>query len=75
MMTQKLKQGDDTSVTQVLKELAGSISKALDGGADLSTEVPGLTLYRNTAPTAPNPCSYEPVGGPRVLFAMNQSYR
>ena len=44
----------------MLKELAGSISKALDGAADLSTEVPGLTLYRNTAPTAPNPCTYEP---------------
>jgi hypothetical protein len=60
MMTQKSKQSDDTSVKQVLKELAGSISKALDGAADLSTEVPGLTLYRNTAPTAPNPCTYEP---------------
>jgi hypothetical protein len=22
--------------------------------------VPGLALYRNTAPTAPNPCTYEP---------------
>jgi hypothetical protein len=60
MMNQKSKQSDDTSMTQVLKELAGSISKALDGAADLSTEVPGLTLYRNTAPTAPNPCTYEP---------------
>src|SRR5579863_1684654 len=60
MMAHKSKQGDDPSVTQVLKELAGSISKALDGAADLSTEVPGLTLYRNTAPTAPNPCTYEP---------------
>src|SRR5580698_4071747 len=26
----------------------------------LSTQVPGLTLYRSTAPTAPNPCTYEP---------------
>ena len=60
MMAQKSKQSDDTSVPQVLKKLAGSISKALDGAADLSTEVPGLTLYRNTAPTAPNPCTYEP---------------
>ena len=49
-----------SSVTQVLKELAGSISKALDGAADLSTDVPGLARYRNTAPTAPNPCTYEP---------------
>jgi hypothetical protein len=60
MMAHKSKTGDDPGVTQVLKELAGSISKALDGVADLSTEVPGLTLYRNTAPTAPNPCTYEP---------------
>src|ERR1700731_1659238 len=60
MMVHKSKQGDDPSVTQVLKELAGSISKALDGAADLSAAVPGLTLYRNTTPTAPNPCTYEP---------------
>src|SRR5712671_6833556 len=60
MMAQKAKQIDDTSVTRVLKELAGSISKILGSAADLSTKVPGLTLYRNTAPTAPNPCTYEP---------------
>jgi AraC-like DNA-binding protein len=59
-MAQKSKQSKDPRVTQLLKELAGSISKALDGAADLSTGVPGLTLYRNTAPTAPNPCTYEP---------------
>jgi AraC-like DNA-binding protein len=59
-MAQKSKQSNDLSVTQVLKELARSISKALDGAADLSTDVPGLALYRNTAPTAPNPCTYEP---------------
>src|SRR5579862_3850201 len=59
-MAQKSKQSNGPSVTQVLKELAGSISKALDGAADLSTDVPGLALYRNTAPTAPNPCTYEP---------------
>ena len=60
MMAQKAKQSNDPSVTQVLKELAGSINKALDGAADLSTGVAGLTLYRNTAPTGPNPCTYEP---------------
>ena len=59
-MAYKLKQSNDPSVTRVLKELAGSISKVLDGAAGLSTEMPGLALYRNTAPTAPNPCSYEP---------------
>src|ERR1700730_11875434 len=60
MMAQKSKQSHDPSVTQMLKKLAGSISKALDSAAVLSTEFPGLTLYRNTAPTAPNPCTYEP---------------
>jgi AraC-like DNA-binding protein len=44
----------------MLKDLAESINKALGRVASLSTEVPGLTLYRNTAPTAPNPCTYEP---------------
>src|ERR1700730_15835767 len=60
MMAQKSKQSHDPSVTQMLKKLAGSINKALDGAADLSTDVRGLSLYRNTAPTAPNPFTYEP---------------
>jgi AraC-like DNA-binding protein len=59
-MAYKVKKSNDPRVTRVLKELAGSISKVLDGAAGLSTEMPGLALYRNTAPTAPNPCSYEP---------------
>jgi hypothetical protein len=59
-MAHKSGQINDPSVKPVLKELAGSISKALDGAADLSTHVPGLALYRNTAPTEPNPCTYEP---------------
>src|ERR1700733_4838115 len=60
MGAQKSQQRDNPRVTPMLKELAGSISKALDPAADLSTEVPGLALYRSTAPTAPNPCTYEP---------------
>src|ERR1700729_2397705 len=60
MTSRKSKQTGRAGVTPVLKELAESISKALDGAADLSTEVPGLALYQNTAPTAPNPCTYEP---------------
>jgi AraC-like DNA-binding protein len=59
-MAQKSRQNNDPSVTQALKELGGSISKALDGAANLSIDVLGLALYRNTAPTAPNPCTYEP---------------
>src|SRR5579872_1434017 len=60
MKSQKSNQSDNSGVTRALKELAGSISKALGGADDLSTGVSGLTLYRNTAPTAPNPCTYEP---------------
>ena len=60
MMDQKSNHSHDPSVLKMLEELAGSISKALGGASTLSTEVPGLTLYRNTAPTAPNPCTYEP---------------
>ena len=60
MPTRKSRPSNDPRVVQVLHELAGAISKALGSAAELSTEVPGLTLYRNTAPTAPKPCSYEP---------------
>jgi AraC-like DNA-binding protein len=59
-MRQKSNQSHDPSVLKMLKDLAESISTALGRVASLSTEVPGLTLYRNTAPTAPNPCTYEP---------------
>ncbi len=59
-MAHKSQRNKDSNIKQVLKELAGSISKALDGASDRSTAIPGLTLYRNTAPTAPNPCTYEP---------------
>jgi AraC-like DNA-binding protein len=59
-MAQKSAHSHDPGVTQMLNELAGSINKALDRAAALSIEVPGLALYRNTAPTAPNPCTYEP---------------
>lgn len=59
-MAEKSKHSHDPSVLKMLKELAGSISKALGSAATLSTEVPGLTFYRNTAPTTPNPCTYEP---------------
>ncbi|HET9306131.1 MAG TPA: AraC family transcriptional regulator [Candidatus Sulfotelmatobacter sp.] len=60
MMARKSNRHHDPSVLKMLKELAGSISKGLGSAATLSTQVPGLTLYRNTAPTPPNPCTYEP---------------
>src|SRR5580692_10799969 len=60
MIGRKSRQTDDPGVSQALKALAGSIGKVLENATELSTVVPGLTLYRSTAPTAPNPCSYEP---------------
>jgi hypothetical protein len=60
MGTGKSKHSDNYRGTQALKELAESINKAWNSAAELSTQVPGLALYRNTAPTAPNPCTYEP---------------
>ncbi len=59
-MAHKSDHRHDPGVTQVLKKLAESINKAMDNVAALSIKIPGLTLYRNTAPTAPNPCTYEP---------------
>ena len=53
-------QADAPGLTQALKALAGSIGKVLEDATELSTEVPGFALYRSTAPTAPNPCTYEP---------------
>src|ERR1700733_9178598 len=57
-----VKRGDstDTRRTQALDDLAGRIGKTLGTSAELATKVPGLVLYRNTAPTPPNHCSYEP---------------
>ncbi len=40
MMAPKQEPSYDPSVTQALKELAGSIGKALDGAADLSNRSP-----------------------------------
>src|SRR3984885_11765494 len=60
MMGRTSRQADAPGLTQALKALAGSIGKVLEHATELSTEVPGLALYRSNAPTAPNPCTYEP---------------
>jgi AraC-type transcriptional regulator N-terminus len=41
-------------------ELAKKISNSLGDSGERATEVPGLMLYRRTAPTLPNPSTYEP---------------
>jgi AraC-like DNA-binding protein len=53
-------QSEDSGLSQLLKELADTIGKAMGRSAELSNAVPGLALYQNTTPTAPNPCTYEP---------------
>ena len=53
-------QSEDSGLSQLLKELADTIGKAMGRSAELSNAVSGLALYQNTTPTAPNPCTYEP---------------
>jgi AraC-like DNA-binding protein len=50
----------DPQVISMLADLATRIGKAMGTASQMATAVPGLTLYRNTVPTAPNPCTYEP---------------
>src|SRR5580700_2259940 len=47
-------------LSHLLTELATKISNSLGDSGERATEVPGLMLYRRTAPTVPNPCTYEP---------------
>ena len=55
-----LEKSDKLLVAQMLHQLAEKISKIMGNSAEQVTAVPGLTLYRNIAPTEPNPCTYEP---------------
>ena len=47
-------------LSQLLIELGRKISNSLGTSGERATGVPGLMLYRCTAPTAPNPCTYQP---------------
>jgi hypothetical protein len=47
-------------LSHLLSELAKKISNSLGDSGERTTEVPGLMLYRRTAPTVPNPSAYEP---------------
>src|SRR5580658_11271277 len=60
MKAHKSGQNDGPQVVQVLHELAVAISKVMGNASEVSTAVPGLTLYRSAIPTAPNPCTYVP---------------
>jgi AraC-like DNA-binding protein len=50
----------DPRVLAMLADMATLIGKAMGNTSQRAMPVAGLTLYRNTVPTAPNPCTYEP---------------
>src|SRR5579862_2306524 len=59
----KHRKSSDTNASRLShlqSELAKKISNSLGDSGERATEVPGLVLYRRTAPTVPNPSTYEP---------------
>jgi AraC-like DNA-binding protein len=60
MQSKRAGEKKDPQVTSMLADLAMRIGKAMGNALQMTTTVPGLALYQNTAPTAPNPCTYEP---------------
>ena len=51
---------NESRLSHLLDELARKISNSLGDSGERATEAPGLKLYRHTAPTVPNPSTYEP---------------
>jgi AraC-like DNA-binding protein len=60
MQSKKTSSRRDPQVVSMLANLAALIGKAIGNASQMPMPVPGLTLYQNTFPTAPNPCTYEP---------------
>src|ERR1700722_5362738 len=60
MQSKRASAKNDPQLLSTLTDLAMRIGKAMGKASQLATAIPGLTLYRNTVPTAPNPCTYEP---------------
>ena len=56
----KIGDANASRLSHLLTELAKQISNSLGDSGERATEVPGLMLYRRTAPTVPNPSTYEP---------------
>src|SRR6267378_2150815 len=46
--------------SELRSELAGKIAAHMGSAEDRATEIPGVTLHRRTAPTAPCSATYEP---------------
>jgi hypothetical protein len=61
-MLKKRKIGDAnvSRLSHLLTELAKKVSNSLGESGERATDVPGLMLYRRTAPNVPNPSTYEP---------------
>ena len=58
---ERITMGDQSSrVTEMRRELARKIAAHVPAAGDQATDVPGLTLYRRTAPTACNAVAYQP---------------
>jgi hypothetical protein len=60
---EKRRKPDDANASNLAKaliELGSKIGNSLGRSGERATEVPGLMLYRCTAPTVPSPCNYEP---------------
>src|ERR1700686_4675606 len=60
MKARRSGQSENIQIEQMLHQLADAISKVMGQASEVSTSFPGLTLYQNTVPTAPNPCTYAP---------------
>ena len=59
---EKRRKPDDANASKLAKaliELGSKIGNSLGRSGERATEVPGLMLYRCTAPTVPSPCNYE----------------
>ena len=56
----KIGNANASRLSHLLTEVAKKISNSLGDSGERATEVPGLMLYRCTAPTVPNPSTYEP---------------
>lgn len=52
--------GASRQTSELRAELARQIARFVGGAQKLATAVPGLSLHRRTAPTAPCPATYEP---------------
>src|ERR1700723_1971105 len=56
----KIADANASRLSHLLTELAKKISNSLGDSGERATQVPGLMLYRRSAPTVPNPSTYEP---------------